>query len=143
MIVLDTNVLSELMSLDCDERVSQWQRGLAGEQECLTGTIVQEVEFGLRTMPHSTRRDQLVQVWEGMLRRYGRCVLDYGKAEALKTAEIMAKARSGGRVLHLADAQIAGCCLTHDATLATRNVKDLDFIDGLKLVNPFDSAPVV
>ena len=44
-----------------------------------------------------------------------------------------------GRPISLSDAMIAAICLAHDATLATRNVRDFDGLD-LKLVNPFEAG---
>lgn len=44
------------------------------------------------------------------------------------------------RKMTLGDALIAGTALAHDLTLATRNTKDFDWINGLRLFDPFDAA---
>ena len=44
-----------------------------------------------------------------------------------------------GRPINHMDAMIAAICLVHDATLATRNIRDFDGLD-LKLVNPFEAG---
>lgn len=42
--------------------------------------------------------------------------------------------------IKLPDAVIASTCLTNDFILVTRNQKDFEHIDGLKLYNPFMSV---
>lgn len=44
------------------------------------------------------------------------------------------------RRMTLGDAIIAGTALTHDLVLVTRNVKDFQGIEGLQLLNPFETA---
>lgn len=51
----------------------------------------------------------------------------------------MAARRRAGRPVEPLDAQIAATCLTHDATLATRNIKDFADV-GVRLVDPWASG---
>lgn len=55
------------------------------------------------------------------------------------TGRLRAKRESIGHPISVQDAMIAAICLSHDATLATRNTKDFEGLD-LKLVNPFEEA---
>ncbi|MFC0820279.1 hypothetical protein [Moraxella marmotae] len=48
-----------------------------------------------------------------------------------------AKRQKHGRIIHLADAQIASIALVYELVLVTRNTKDFVMIDGLQAVNPF------
>jgi predicted nucleic acid-binding protein len=45
------------------------------------------------------------------------------------------------RKMSLGDALVAGTALAHGLTLVTRNVEDFDWIQGLSLLNPFDTEP--
>lgn len=57
---------------------------------------------------------------------------------ALATAQILVRADATGHPMGLADAQVAGVCLSTNAVLATRNVRDFDGVAGLRAVNPFE-----
>lgn len=62
----------------------------------------------------------------------------YDLAAARATARILTDSLNHGRPMSLADAQIAGVCLTHESVLATRNLKDFTAVSDLTLINPFD-----
>ena len=78
-----------------------------------------------------TSRDQLLE-------RFRSRILDFAGAAPQLAGTIRARRESVGRQLSLVDSMIAAICLLHDATLATRNVRDFDGLD-LKLVNPFEA----
>ena len=45
------------------------------------------------------------------------------------------------RKMSLGDALVAGTALVHGLTLVTRNVEDFQWIQGLSLLNPFNTEP--
>lgn len=67
-------------------------------------------------------------------------IATYDVPAARTTARLLVDALDHGRPMSLADAQIAGTCLAHAATLATRNIKDFAHVSDLTLVNPFDDS---
>lgn len=137
MIVVDTNVVSELMRTDPDERVLAWSRTLKADQAAITTITVQEVEFGLRRLPTGQRRRRLTQRWRELMEAFEEQVLDYDVPSAISTAELLHGRERLGRPMGLADAQIAGICVAGRHDLATRNMDDFDDIEGLTVVNPF------
>ncbi len=139
VIVLDTNVISELERPTADEAVRDWYRKQLGGELYLTATTVAELAFGAQriVLRNSSLRYQnaldalLVGTFKGK-------ILEFRTPEALENGRIRSAREAAGRPIALNDAQIAAICLVHGATLATRNVRDFDGL-GLKLVNPFEA----
>ncbi|MEJ5998176.1 type II toxin-antitoxin system VapC family toxin [Corynebacterium sp. H130] len=136
MIVLDTNIISELMRISPDLRVLQWMKGRDPQQLCITAITVQEIEFGLNRLPSGKRKEALEIVWQRAKSTYGS--FPYTEEAASETAIALSSGLKNGHPIQIADAQIAGICLSLGATLATRNTKDFAHINGLKLCNPFE-----
>lgn len=137
MIVTDTNVVSEFMRLETDPRVLRWAEGIPPGELAISVVTVQEIEYGILRLPDGRRKDRLRTVWDGLLGQFASSILDYDRDAAACAASVLARAGRQGRRMSLADAQIAGTCLAHDALLATRNVKDFAHDDRLRLVAPF------
>jgi toxin FitB len=139
MIVLDTNVISELMRPTPDARVMAWmaQQPMAG---LFTTTVTQaEIFYGLALLPQGRRRDDLVVAAQQMfdVDLAGR-VLSFDIDAAMIYAEIAAGRRRIGKPISQIDAQIAAVARSRGAQLATRNVPD--FVDcGIVVVNPWGS----
>ncbi len=140
MIVLDTNVLSELMRPEPDAAVVAWIGGqpMAG---LFTTTLTQaEIFYGLALLPRGRRRDALVAAARPMFEvdLAGR-VLPFDTDAALAYPDIAAGRRKGGRPISQIDAQIAAIARSRGARLATRNVSD--FADcGIAVVDPWREA---
>jgi predicted nucleic acid-binding protein len=121
VIILDTNVLSELLRPRPAEQVLGWLDAQNPDDLCTTVVSVQESFFGAECLS-DIRRQALLERLEALYE--GLPVLPYDETSARYTAVLLARARSSGRAMHQADAQIAGIALRHEATLATRNTKD-------------------
>jgi predicted nucleic acid-binding protein len=140
MIVLDTNVISELMRRKPDPRVMAWIVGqpMAG---VFTTTLTQaEIFCGLALLPEGRRRDQLLAAARPMfdVDLAGR-VLPFDTDAAIVYPGIAAGRKQGGRPISQIDAQIAAIVHSRGARLATRNVRD--FADcGITVVDPWDGA---
>lgn len=137
MIVLDTNVISELMRREPDAAVMAWM----GEQPMagvFTTTLTQaEIFYGLALLPEGRRRDALVAAAQPMfdVDLAGR-VLPFDTDAAKAYPGIAAGRRKGGQPISQIDAQIAAIVRSRGARLATRNVAD--FADcGITVVNPW------
>jgi predicted nucleic acid-binding protein len=138
MIVLDTNVLSEILRPVPEPCVVEW----LSEQpraSVFTTTITRgEILYGIRVLPAGKRRDGL---WNAAMQIFdvdldGQ-VLAFDSAAADDYAEISATRRAAGRPISQFDAQIAGITLSRGAQLATRNVRDFEAC-GFEVINPWD-----
>lgn len=139
MIVLDTNVLSELMKMRPSGPVIAWLDRQIAESVWITCLTVLEIRYGIELLDDGERRLRLGQAFTAVVQRVlaGR-VLDMDSIAADHTARLSALAKKRGRGMELRDAMIAGIALQHGAILATRNSKH--FTDcGLELVDPWQA----
>lgn len=137
MIVLDTNILSELIRKSPAPSVVAWLEGL--EPAIVFTTTVTEAEMlhGVRVLPEGERRAALEQALISMFAEdFERRVLPFDGAAADRYADIASLRRAAGRPISQFDAQIAAIALSRGAVLATRNVADFD-MTGLNVINPF------
>ncbi|MBD2041655.1 type II toxin-antitoxin system VapC family toxin [Microcoleus sp. FACHB-672] len=137
MIVLDTNVLSELMHPKGSSVVRQW----AAAQpitNLFTTTITQaEILYGIALLPSGKRQTEFSQAAQLMFSEdFRRRILPFDETAAIAFARIAAERRRIGKPISQADAQIASICDTRQATLATRNVSDFEDC-GITIINPW------
>ncbi len=137
MIVLDTNVISEVFNPVPSPIVLAWLQQQSEGVVFTTAITRGEMLFGAHILPHGRRKDVLLS---GLLRifqeRFPNRVLPYDNDAADAHAEIAARRRAQGRPSSRADLMIAGIVRAHGATLATRNVRDFDDC-GIPLVDPW------
>ncbi|MBN6777576.1 type II toxin-antitoxin system VapC family toxin [Pseudoclavibacter alba] len=138
MIVLDTNVVSELLRRDPDTRVLQWFE-VQAEELAITSVTWAELLAGVELLPEGKRRRELRSA---LLRASApfvgtRALISFDEKAAQHYATIVASRQRMGRPISTADAQIAAMCRTYEASCATRNTKD--FADtGVHIVNPWE-----
>jgi toxin FitB len=138
MIVLDTNVMSELSKPKPDEAVIAWTDSVHGPAVATTAVNVAELFYGISKLPDGRRKVVLGEAVTQLIDidLAGRALpFDYEAARHYPA--IMARRKAVGRPISVSDAQIAAICNSVEATLATRNVKDFDGT-GINLINPFD-----
>lgn len=138
MIVLDTNVISEIFRPAPEPRVVEWLVSLTGDV-AITSITLAELLAGVRRVPDGRRKDQLAQRIEEAVAPYrgSRSVLAFDADAAERYAEVLAARDAAGAPISTADAQIAAMCLAHGAVCATRNVKDFQHT-GVKIVDPWN-----
>lgn len=137
MIVLDTNVISELMRPTPSGRVIEWLDRQLSEAIWLTSISVLEIRFGLELLDDGARRLRLEQAFDAVLAQdLAERVLTFDAPAADHTARLAAKARRAGQSMELRDAMIAGIALRHGARLATRNLRHFEHA-GMELENPW------
>jgi predicted nucleic acid-binding protein len=136
LIILDTNVVSALMS-GKEPRVQAWVDLQSGPGLFITAVSLYELRYGVLRLPQGRRRDEL----EARLRIVsdrtlaGRVLpFDADAAEAM--ARLQADRESRGRVVEQADAQIAGIAIARRAAVCTRNVRHFEDA-GVPVVNPW------
>lgn len=137
MIVLDTNVLSELMRPTPAMAVLRWVTERPSTS-LFTMTVTQaEILFGLALLPDGRRRSDLLAAAEQMfVEDFDGRVLPFDTAAATAFASIAAGRRRQGKPTGAFDAQIAAIAQSRGAALATRNVADsLDC--GPLVINPW------
>jgi toxin FitB len=141
MIVLDTNVVSELMRGRPDGRAVAWLDAQPVLELHLTAVTVAELRYGVGRLPHGARRSRLDVAISAMLDEdLGGRVLPFDRAAAERYGEIVVDRERAGRPISQADAQIAAICRDQAATLATRNTRD--FLDtGVAVVDPWTAPP--
>jgi toxin FitB len=138
MILLDTNVLSELMRPEPDARVLQW----VGEQPAarmFTTSITQaEILHGILLLQTGKRRQAFEDAARAMFEEdFAGRVLAFGSAAALLYATIASDRRRAGRPISHFDAQIAAIALANRAAVATRNVSDFEGC-GIEVLDPWE-----
>ena len=140
MIVLDTNVVSELMRRAPNPVVEKWVADRAAAALFLTAVGEAELRFGIAIMPAGRRRDALESEVETMLSEdFADRVLPFDSKAARVYAEIAAACRSAGRPVAQSDGQIAAIARSRGMAVATRNVRH--FADmGVNLIDPWSAA---
>ena len=134
--LLDTTVVSELVKAVPEQRVIMF---LLDTPDLWLSTIVlHEMDFGLNLLPPGQCRDRLRTVLSDFVSGYDNRIVPVGRQEAQQAAMLRAQARRSGRVLHLADALIAGTAKAHDLAVATRNAVDFEGLE-VDVVNPWET----
>jgi predicted nucleic acid-binding protein len=139
MIVLDTNVISELMRPQSNIEVYQW---VASQpiSNLFTTTITQaEILYGIALLPSGKRQKALSQAAQLMFQEdFSGRILPFDEKAAISFAQIATQRRRMGKPISQADAQIASICNSCQATLATRNIADFEDC-GIDLINPWET----
>jgi predicted nucleic acid-binding protein len=139
MIILDTNVLSELMRQMPDHRVLAWLDRQPQTSVWITSLTMFEIQFGIETLVPSKRRTQLMKTFESTLvEDIGQRIAPFDAAAAQHAAILMASRHKEGRPVELRDTLIAGIALARHAALATRNINHFQDLP-VPVVNPWAS----
>jgi toxin FitB len=142
MVIVDTNVLSEVIKPTPANKVLQWMASRPASGLFTTTITMGEVLFGLELVPAGKRRVALQHAIEKMFEdQFAGRILPFDRDAARAFADISAKCRRLGRPIGEMDAQIAGIARSQGAAIATRNVRD--FKDcGVELIDPWSDQPV-
>lgn len=137
MIVLDTNVVSELMRAEPAEFVVEWVDHQSSVDVHLTAITVAELLYGVARLPEGQRKTELSRRIEAMLSEdFDHRVVPFDETAAAHYADIVVRRERAGGPISTADAQIAATCRSHGAMLATRNIDD--FTDtGIAIADPW------
>lgn len=140
MIVLDTNVVSELMHRAPEPRVVAWVDGFAPDDVFVTAVTAAELMYGAARLRDGRRKQELIAQVDGLLTEdLHDQVLPFDDAAAVHYADIAAGRERAGRPISAADAQIAAICRCYGARLATRNVGDFTGT-GVDVVDPWEAG---
>jgi predicted nucleic acid-binding protein len=137
MILLDTNVISELMKATPQPRVVTW---LASQKalDCFIASITEaELRYGIELMPAGQRQQQFQIALAEMLRvDFSGRILPFDSAAANAFATLAAERRRAGKPISQFDAQIAAIARSKGAAVATRNVTDFEGC-GITVIDPW------
>lgn len=135
MILIDTNVISELARPSPSSRVVTW---LAENRRHLSLSTVSigELAYGIESLPEGARRSALHALVQRLIAAYASQTLPVTERAAWRYGELMARSRSRGRQMSIPDGMIAAVALENGCALATRNGRDFAELD-LRLVDPW------
>jgi len=138
VIVVDTNVISELMRPDPELAVIAWVGGRSPGSLATTAINVAEIRVGLARLHDGARKAALSTAAEAVFGGLKDLIWSFDAQSALEYATVVARRESIGRPISGFDAQIAAVCRSRGAAIATRNVSD--FADlGLDVIDPWQS----
>jgi len=136
MIVVDTNVASELMRPTPSPPVVAWVQARRASGLYATSITFAEVLYGIERLAESRRKDLLRAAATEVFAAFADHVLAFDGKAAVHYAAVAAGRERAGAPISGFDAQIAAICRVHDAKLATRNTRD--FLDtGISVVDPW------
>jgi predicted nucleic acid-binding protein len=138
MVILDTNVVTELMKPAAEPAVIAWMNRQEASGLFLTTVSIGEILYGIRILPQGKRRLQLEQGFEAILSdAFTGRVLAFDEGAARHYGDVMGRRRELGRPLGVPDGQIASIARSNRYAVATRNVRD--FVEcGVEIINPFE-----
>ncbi len=138
--LLDTNVLSELMRENPAPAVLDWFAGQAARLLHTSAVTQAEILAGIAVLPAGKRRDALARAADQIFRDdfLGRCIA-FGSAAGEHYALVRAQRKHAGKPISTEDAQIAAIALATSMKLVTCNTKDFTQIDGLTLIDPWQT----
>lgn len=139
MIILDTNVLSELMRPQPSPLVRDWAGQQVSDELCTTAVTVAEIRYGLERLPHGRRKASLVAAATEVFTAFGEYIYPFDTNAAIAYARIVAHRDRLGLPIEGFDAQIAAICQIRGAALATRNGKDFEET-GIDVVDPWQET---
>ncbi len=137
--LLDTNTVSELVSLKPHQPVLDWIEAADESRLYLSAMTLGEIRQGVAALPQSKKRTRLETWLELDLKsRFAGRILAIDGAVADRWGWIMAQTQVKGMTLPVVDGLIAATALHHNLTAVTRNVSDFAVV-GLSVINPWEA----
>jgi len=138
MIILDTNVISELMKDQPDTQVKQWIGSQRPQDLALTAIAIAAITRGLSRLPKGKRRHTLKQNYLAFVHDvFGGCILPFDEDAAHLHGGLSAKREQAGMKAEPVDLIIASIAKSCKASIATRNIRDFTGCE-ITLINPWE-----
>lgn len=137
MIIIDTNVVSELMRAAPSPDVASWAVA-ADSQIFLTTLTVAEIRYGIARLPDGARKQSITSAADRILTTFSHRIVHFDLAAADSYGDLVARCEAQGRPISVFDAQIAAVCQARNAPLATRNIKDFE-ATGIAVIDPWNA----
>lgn len=135
MILVDTNVWSELTKPEGDSAVLAWLEANDG-QLALSTLVMSEIQYGLELPRAAHKRADLILWLRGLEERYWSNVWAFDAEDARSFGRLAASVEVKKRDPQVIDLQLAAQALARGAAIATRNVKDFDWT-GVSVIDPW------
>jgi predicted nucleic acid-binding protein len=135
VILVDTNVWSELTKKQPSENVRRWEAGNA-TRLWLSAIVLAEFRAGVVLMPEGRKRTALETQIEAIVDVYQDRLLPFDERVTPYYGRVLLSARRSGKPIMAADAMIAATALAHDMRVATRDANDFAGA-GVELINPW------
>ncbi|MFM8467001.1 MAG: type II toxin-antitoxin system VapC family toxin [Oxalobacteraceae bacterium] len=140
MIVLDTNVISELLRPEPAPEVETWLSNQESAKVYFTTVGEAELRHGVALLPEGKRRSSLSKAIEDILNEdFHDRILSFNRAAASAYAVIASERRAAGKPISQFDCQIAAIARANQAAVATRNTDDFGGC-GIAVINPWALA---
>jgi len=138
--LLDTNVISELISKRPKKRVVEWLDRLDPNTIYLSVITIGEIRKGIEKLPPSKRRERIKEWLESdlLLRFQGR-ILEITKEVMLIWGELTGRLEREGRPITAIDSLVAAIALQGNYRLVTRNEHDFQYT-GVTIINPWKES---
>ena len=138
MLMLDTDMLSAMMSAEPVRQVADWILDQPSEALFTASVCQAEILSGIAILPNGRRRADLEEAVRAMFADdfRGR-VLPFDTEAAAAYAEVFAARRRAGRPAGTIDLMLAAIARVRGASIVTRNVADFEGV-GLTIINPWD-----
>ena len=141
MIILDTNVLSEVLRFNPEPTVLRWLDAYSPNSVYVTSVTQAEMLLGVALLPKGKRREALgAQVASLFEQHFTLRCLAFDARAANRYADIVAERQRAGKPISTEDAQIAAIACSVGYRLATRNVRDFAGIANLSVINPWNAS---
>ncbi len=138
MIIVDTNVVSEMMKPFPSQSVISWLDHQEATKLFITTITIAEISYGINVLSEGNRRKILENAFAMALNEaFKHRILTFDEIAAHEYGKIMSRRKKLGRPFSVPDGQIAAIACIHGALLATRNIRDFSDCD-LNLINPFE-----
>lgn len=135
--LLDTCVVSELISRQPNSQVLDWLRNLPSERIFLSVLTIGEIQRGIKKLPDSNRKQELSEWLKSeLLERFQNRILAIDTEIILGWGELIADLERQGRILPAVDSILAAQALTFGLQFVTRNEKDFAGT-GIQIINPW------
>jgi predicted nucleic acid-binding protein len=139
VILLDTNVLSEVMRIGPDPRVEAWIEAQDAGTLYVSAISCAELWLGAAVLPEGRRKRNLALMIDQVLALFQPRILPFDQAAAKAYAGLIAQARLAGRAIAMPDAQIAGIAKVRGFAIATRDRLPFEAA-GLTVIDPWQFA---
>ena len=139
MILLDTNVVSEVMKPEPYPAVRNWLDEQAAETLYISTVTIAELMFGISALPKGKRKDKLTAALDGVLELFADRILPFDTSAARRYAVLAVKARAAGKGFPTPDGYIAAIAGSHDFAVASRDTSAFTAA-GLIVIDPWTAA---
>lgn len=137
MILIDTNIISEMMKPAPDPKVITWIDQQNIMRLFISTITIAELAYGINVLPEGNRRNYLEKAFNSVVREaFEYRIFTFDEVAAHQYGIIMSKRKTIGKPMSMADGQIAAIARVHNCTVATRNIDDFSNSE-VDLINPF------